>query len=93
MLGRADEPGRCQHHPVCVDQHVRSKRREDVAVAESPRSCSVCQRPRTRGSYDPAHDVFICAECMRDAKQFIEIQDSIWEKAGGDEPRDPVIEA
>jgi hypothetical protein len=24
--------------------------------------------------------VFICAECQEDAKQFIEIQDSIWSK-------------
>jgi hypothetical protein len=61
-------------------------------VAECSCSCSVCQRSRTRGSYDQAHDVFICAECERDAKQFIEIQDSIWDKGGEDEPRDPVIE-
>ena len=28
-------------------------------------------------SVTPA-DVFICAECQADAKQFLEIQDSIW---------------
>ena len=30
------------------------------------------------GSSSAAGDVFICAECQADAKQFIEIQDSIW---------------
>ena len=31
-----------------------------------------------RGSFSDAGDVFICSECQADAKQFIEIQDSIW---------------
>jgi hypothetical protein len=33
---------------------------------------------RVRGSFSDAGDVFICAECQADAKQFIEIQDIIW---------------
>ena len=41
--------------------------------------CAVCQRSRTRG--DRAGDVFICAECQADAKQLIDIQDSIWVEA------------
>lgn len=52
-----------------------------------PRSaitCAVCQRLRTRGCHNHAGDVFICAECEADAKQFIEIQDDIWVEA--DEP-------
>jgi hypothetical protein len=31
-----------------------------------------------RGSFNDAGDIFICAKCQADAKQFIEIQDSIW---------------
>ena len=31
-----------------------------------------------RGSFSEAGDVFICAECQADAKQLIEIQDSVW---------------
>lgn len=30
------------------------------------------------GSFNDAGDVFICAECQADAREFIEIQDSIW---------------
>ena len=56
--------------------------REDAAVLRSAVSCAVCQRSRTRGSHSHAGDVFICAECQADAKQFIEIQDSIWVDAG-----------
>jgi hypothetical protein len=37
------------------------------------------ERAPTRcGSFSDAGDVFICAECQADAKQFIEIQDRIW---------------
>ncbi|MFT5268518.1 MAG: hypothetical protein ACI88C_001956 [Acidimicrobiales bacterium] len=31
-----------------------------------------------RGSFSDAGDVFICAQCQADAKQLIDIQDSIW---------------
>lgn len=51
---------------------------EDVAVPRSAVICAVCHRLRVRGSFSDAGDVFICAECQADAKQFIEIQDSIW---------------
>lgn len=51
----------------------------------SPRSCSVCQRLRSRGSFEPAHGIFICVQCELDAKQFLEIQESIWGAGGKDE--------
>jgi len=51
---------------------------EDVVVPQTPVTCVVCHRLRVRGSFNDAGDVFICAECQADAKQFIEIQDSIW---------------
>ena len=57
-------------------------RREDAAVPRSAVTCAVCQRRRTRGSHNHEGDVFICAECQADAKQFIEIQDSIWVEVG-----------
>lgn len=37
---------------------------------------------RGSGSYNDAGDVFICAGCQADAKQFIEIQNSIRIQAG-----------
>lgn len=55
---------------------------EDAAVPRSAVTCVVCQRSRTRGSHNHAGDVFVCAECQADAKQFIAIQDSIWVEAG-----------
>ena len=36
----------------------------------------------TPGSHNHARDVFVCAECQADAKQFIAIQDSICVEAG-----------
>ena len=33
---------------------------------------------RGRGSFNDAGDVFICTECQANAKQFIEVQDSVW---------------
>jgi hypothetical protein len=57
-------------------------RREDAVVPRSAVTCAVCQRSPARGSYNHAGDVFICAECQADAKQLIEIQDSIWVEAG-----------
>jgi hypothetical protein len=33
---------------------------------------------RGRGSFNDAGDVFICTDCQANAKQLIEIQDSIW---------------
>jgi len=53
-------------------------RREDVAVPRTPATCVVCHRLRERGSFNDAGDVFICTECQANAKQLIEIQDSIW---------------
>jgi hypothetical protein len=41
-------------------------------------TCVVCHRLRVRGSFSDAGDVFICAQCQADAKQLIDIQDSIW---------------
>ncbi len=40
--------------------------------------CVVCHRSRGHGSFNDAGDVFICTECQANAKQFLEIQDSIW---------------
>ncbi len=53
--------------------------REDAVMSRSGVICAVCQRSQTRG--DHAGDVFICAECQADAKQLIDIQDSIWVEA------------
>lgn len=50
-------------------------------MPRSPVICAVCQRLRVRGSFSDAGDVFICAGCQADAKQLIEIQDSIWAEA------------
>jgi hypothetical protein len=33
---------------------------------------------RGAGSFNDAGDVFICTECQANAKQLIEIQNSIW---------------
>lgn len=49
-----------------------------------PRSaivCAVCRQSRIGGIHNQAGDVFICAECQDDAKQLIDIQDSIWVEA------------
>jgi hypothetical protein len=35
------------------------------------------------------HDIFICVDCERDAKQLIEIQDDIWSKAEDEQGTDP----
>ena len=59
-----------------------SRRREDVVVPRAPVSCSVCRRHRTLGSCDESGEIFICADCQADAKQFIEIQDSLFGPAG-----------
>jgi len=47
-------------------------------MSEPARECAVCQQLRTRGSYDPDHDVFICVGCERHAKQFLQIQDDLY---------------
>jgi hypothetical protein len=64
-------------------------RREDGAVPPSVETCAVCHRSQTRGSrnqdgdiFNQDGDIFICAECQADAEQFIEIQDTLWPKAG-----------
>ena len=51
---------------------------EDVAVPRTSAICVVCRRLRGRGSFNDAGDVFICTDCQANAKQLIEIQDSIW---------------
>ena len=56
--------------------------REDVGVGESAVMCAMCRRPRIHGQYDQRGVVFICTQCQADAKQFIRIQDSIWDDAG-----------
>jgi hypothetical protein len=70
--------------------HAGPLEREDVAVLDATRTCSVCHRQRTRGSQDPATEIFVCAECHADAKQFIEIQDAICSAfAGADDATEP----
>ena len=56
--------------------------REHEAVPRSHDTCAVCRRSRTRRSQSHASDVFICAQCCADAKQLIEIQESIWGEPG-----------
>lgn len=51
---------------------------EDVAVPPSATPCIVCRRLRLHGSFSDSGDVFVCTGCQADAKQFIEIQDSLW---------------
>jgi hypothetical protein len=57
-------------------------RREDGAMPRFAATCAVCQRSGTLGAHNHAGDVFICVECRSNAKQFIEIRDSIWVEAG-----------
>ena len=57
-------------------------KRDDAAVPRSAVTGVVCQRSQSRGSHNHAGDVFVCAECQADAKQFIEVQDSIWVEVG-----------
>ena len=52
--------------------------REDAGVPRTPVACAVCRRVDRPGSYSQTRDVFICTSCQADAKQLIEIQDSIW---------------
>jgi len=52
--------------------------RDDLDVSEPAQECTVCQQIRPRGSYDHEQDVFVCAGCQRDAKQFLEIQDDLY---------------
>ncbi len=47
------------------------------------RSCSVCRRESNDGSHDVTGEVFICAACEADAKQFLAIQDAMWPHAPG----------
>jgi hypothetical protein len=51
------------------------ERLDDLDVSEPAQECIVCQQIRPRGAYDHEQDVFVCAGCQRDAKQFLEIQD------------------
>lgn len=45
-------------------------------------ACSVCRRQRTSGSRDQKGEIFICVDCVADAKTFIEMQDAIWNPTG-----------
>ena len=58
------------------------EKRDDGVVPPSVETCAVCHRSQTRGSRNQDGDIFICAECQADAEQFIEIQDTLWLKAG-----------
>lgn len=66
-------------------------------MSQSAGICGVCHRFRSRGNRNDAGDLFICAQCQADARQLIEIQDSIWGETGAmsdspdqsDEPADP----
>ena len=71
----------------------RRSGREDAVVRRFGTTCVVCRLSR-RDDAQHEGDVFICAQCQADAKQFLEIQDRIWPGAsetGGsiDEPNDP----
>ena len=59
----------------------RRSRREDAAVRRFGTTCVVCRLSR-RDDTQHEGDVFICAQCQADAKQFLEIQDRIWAEAG-----------
>lgn len=47
---------------------------------------------RGSGSYNDTGDVFICAGCQADAKQFIDFQDSIRVQAGEADDRTTATE-
>lgn len=69
-------------------------KKEDGAMPRTAVACVVCHRLRMHGSFSDAGDVFICDGCQADAKQLIEIQDSIWSETaetseGTDKPADP----
>jgi hypothetical protein len=53
-------------------------------------TCAVCHRKRIHGARSDSGDVFVCLQCQADARQFLEIQDSIWPeaRAAGDSSTD-----
>jgi hypothetical protein len=77
-------------HPIMLDRlsvdgvtkRLLPGKREDGAMPPSVETCAVCHRSQTRGSRNQDGDIFICAGCQADAEQFIEIQDTLWLKAG-----------
>ncbi len=50
-------------------------------MVETGAICAVCHRRRIRGDRTDAGDVFVCAGCQADARQFIAIQDASWGEA------------
>lgn len=55
--------------------------REDAGVVEPDAICAVCHCSRRHGNRTDAGDVFICTGCQADARQFIAIQDAVWDQA------------
>ena len=55
--------------------------REDTGVVESDAICAVCHQQRRHDNRTAAGDVFICTGCQADARQFIAIQDPVWDQA------------
>lgn len=60
----------------------RTLTREDAGVSGTPVACAVCNKSGRPGTWSPARDIFICTSCQADARQLMEIQDSIWPVAG-----------
>ena len=54
-----------------------------LAVAPAVRTCSVCRQQRMHGTHDSSGEVFICDGCQADAKQFLAIQDVMWDQVPG----------
>ena len=50
-------------------------------MVETGAICAVCHRWRIHGDRTDSGDVFICAGCQADARQFIAIQDATWGEA------------
>lgn len=58
------------------------------AVAPAVRTCSVCREKRMHGTQDSSGEVFICEGCQADAKQFLAIQDVMWDQVPGPQETD-----
>lgn len=48
-------------------------------MSKPDRECAVCKQLRSRGSYDRDHNVFICVGCEGAAKQFLQIQEDLYD--------------
>lgn len=55
-------------------------------MPRTPVVCAVCHQVDRSGSYSQRRDIFICTSCQADAKQLMEIQDTIWPMAGDTGP-------